>query len=162
MLKHFFYPTVFSTYLLVLAGCSTLGPIESPNFDAAFSRTLEAEEQLIYFAKCDANADTYMENEIVSTLVYTGVLLLSNKRLIFTQWSKKEQRYIPLAWIQYADIKNLKKKNTPLIQYVAVRGVDESKNAYFMTEQDVDQVYEILRDQIKKSYKHDGEKQRRM
>ena len=143
--------------ILLLVGCTSFEPIGSRNFDSSFSRTLVQGERLHYYAHCDLHVGTYMENEIASIPVYEGVLLLTNTRAIFTQWDSKEDRYKPMAWILYSDIKKIKKKNSILIRYIAIMGADDSKNAYFMSENDVTEVYDLMRNMIKKAYKHDPE-----
>ena len=140
--------------LTLISGCTSFGPKGTENFDHTFSRTIEPEELLEHYTRCNVYAGTYMEGEMASVPVFEGMLVVTDHRLIFTQWDKSEQRYKPLIWIQYKDIKKAKKQNDSLLQYVAIVGPDNSKNTYHIPGQDVEWVYQKIREQVGTDYHH--------
>lgn len=136
-------------WLLLLSACSTPGPMGKAGFDESFARTIEIEETLEHYVRCHVNAGTYMEGEMALFAVHKGVLVVTDKRLIFAQWNSDEHYYQPQMWIHYKDIKRLKKQNDTLLQYIAIEGPDNSKNTYNLPGNDVEIIYKKIMDQIK-------------
>ena len=123
--------------LTLISGCTSFGPKGTENFDHTFSRTIEPEELLEHYTRCNVYAGTYMEGEMASVPVFEGMLVVTDHRLIFTQWDKSEQRYKPLIWIQYKDIKKAigltgkiskLSKNSLLIEVLSENQLTKLKN----------------------------------
>ncbi len=150
----YFFRFLLIILLSVLSGCSSLGPVGAPGFDEEFSRTIVPGEQLEHYAPCNLYAGTYMDGKPYTVPVYDGVLVVTDQRIIFTQWDESEKYYKPLIWIKYGDIRRVKKQHDSLLRYVAVEGHDMSKNAYHMMGPSVDLVYEKIRESIKTGYRH--------
>lgn len=130
--------------VLWLAACAGPGPIGTPNFDPSYRRTLEQGESLVFSASSVLVAGTYMEGEVASYPSYQGVLLLTDRRLLFAQWNGQQRRYEPLIWTDYADFTRVKRHNTALLRYVAMTATDGNKFAYMLSKDDVEPAYETL------------------
>ncbi|MCF6217484.1 MAG: hypothetical protein L3J62_01065 [Gammaproteobacteria bacterium] len=149
-LFRFFSPAgLLLVLLLILSGCTSLGPVGAPGFDDEFSRTIAPGEQLEHYAPCYLYAGTYMDGKPFTVPVYEGVLVMTDQRIIFTQWDASEKYYKPRVWIKLSDIRRVKKQHDSLLRYVAVEGRDMSRNAYHMMGPSVDLVYEKIRASVK-------------
>ncbi len=137
---------------LLLSGCKSYGPIGTPDFDPAYSRTLEKSEQLLFSAKTELENGTFMEGEEASIPSFDGVLLLTNERMLFALWNEQQQRYEPSLWTGYPYIAQVKMHNNILMQYIAIIATDGSKFTYMLDKQNVDQAYAILMEQIQKNH----------
>jgi hypothetical protein len=138
---------------VLLSGCKNYGPIGTPNFDPTYSRTLEENEQLLFSAQTELVDGTYMEGEEKSYPSYDGVLLLTNKRMLFALWNENQQRYEPSIWTGYPYIAQVKMHNNILLQYIAIVATDGSKFTYMLAKKSVDSAYAILMEQIQKNHK---------
>jgi hypothetical protein len=133
---------------ILLSGCSSYGPIGTPDFDPAYSRTLDKNEQLLFSSPTELVDGTFMEGEMAGYPSYEGVLLLTDKRVLFAAWNKKQQRYEPALWTGYANIAQLKMHNNILMQYIAIVAMDGSKFSFMLGKQSVDPAYAILMEHI--------------
>lgn len=129
---------------MLLAGCKSYGPIGAPDFDPTYSRTLEKNEQLLFSSWTELVDGTFMEGELEAYPSYEGVLLLTDKRMLFAVWNKKQQRYEPALWTGYPNIVQLKMHNNNLLQYIAVIADDGSKFSFMLGKQSVDPAYAIV------------------
>jgi hypothetical protein len=129
---------------ILLSGCKSYGPIGSPNFDPTYSRTLEKNEQLLFSSWAELIDGTFMEGELEAYPSYEGVLLLTDKRVLFAVWNKRQQRYEPALWSGYPDIAQLKMHNNNLLQYIAIVSEDGSKFSFMLGKQSVDSAYAVL------------------
>jgi len=91
---------------------------------------------------------------MASIPVHEGVLVMTDHRLIFSQWNDMEQRYQPLIWILYKDIKKIKKQNDSLLKFVAIEGPGGSKNSYHMPGNDVDIIYTKIRERVTQGFRY--------
>ncbi len=139
-----FRPTLLILALSILVGCSSFEPKGSTHFDESFSKSLDPVETLLHFANCNLTAGTYMEGEMTLYSTYEGVLLITDHRVMFTQWNEAEEYYEPLIWILYPDIARIKKHNDILLRYIAIEGPEKSKNTYNLSEADVKKIYKII------------------
>jgi hypothetical protein len=135
---------VLCVAILLLSGCSSYGPIGTPDFDPTYSRTLDDDEQLLFSSPTELVDGTFMEGEMAGYASYEGVLLLTDKRVLFAEWNKKQQRYEPALWTGYANIAQLKMHNNILMQYIAIVATDGSKFSFMLGKQSVDPAYAIL------------------
>lgn len=133
---------------MLLPGCKSYGPIGTPDFDPAYSRTLEKNEQLLFSSWAELVDGTFMEGELEAYSSYEGVLLLTDKRVLFAVWNKRQQRYEPALWSGYTGIAQLKMHNTNLMQYIAIVATDGSKFSFMLGKQSVDSAYAILMEHI--------------
>ena len=133
---------------LLLPGCKSYGPMGTSNFDPTYSRTLEKDEQLLFSSWTELIDGTFMEGELVAYPSYEGALLLTDKRVLFAVWNKRQQRYEPALWTGYQDIVQLKMHNNNLLQYIAIVAADGSKFSFMLGKQSVDPAYSILMKQI--------------
>jgi len=129
---------------MLLSGCKSYGPIGAPDFDPTYSRTLEKNEQLLFSSWTELVDGTFMEGELEAYPSYEGVLLLTDKRMLFAVWNKKQQRYEPALWTGYPNIVHLKMHNNNLLQYIAVVADDGSKFSFMLGKQSVDPAYAIV------------------
>jgi hypothetical protein len=129
---------------MLLSGCKSYGPIGAPDFDPTYSRTLEKNEQLLFSSWTELVDGTFMEGELEAYPSYEGVLLLTDKRMLFAVWNKKQQRYEPALWTGYPNIVQLKMHNNNLLQYIAVVADDGSKFSFMLGKQSVDPAYAIV------------------
>jgi hypothetical protein len=128
----------------LLTGCKSYGPIGTANFDPTYSRTLEKNEQLLFSSWTELIDGTFMEGELVAYPSYEGVLLLTDKRVLFAVWNKKQQRYEPALWAVYSSIVQYKMHNNNLLQYIAIAAADGSKFSFMLGRQSVDSAYAVL------------------
>jgi hypothetical protein len=140
-------------FVVLLSGCKSYGPIGTPGFDPAYSRTLEKNEQLLFSVQAEFVTGTYMEGEEESYPLYDGVLLLTSERMLFAQWNEQQQRYEPSIWTGYPYIAEVKMHNNILLQYIAIVATDGSKFTYMLGRKSVDSAYAILMENIQKSHK---------
>jgi hypothetical protein len=133
---------------MLLSGCKSYGPIGTPNFDSTYSRTLETNEQLLFSSWAELIDGTFMEGELDAYPSYEGVLLLTDKRVLFAVWNKKQQRYEPALWTGYPSIAQLKMHNNIMLQYIAIVAADGSKFSLMLGKQSVDSAYAILMEHI--------------
>lgn len=138
---------------LLLHGCKSYGPIGTPNFDSTFSRTLEKNEQLLFSAQTDLVAGTYMEREEKLLPMRSGMLLLTDRRMMFTSWNESQQRYEPEIWTGYSSIARVKMHNNILLKYIAIIATDGSKFTYMLNSKTVEQANTVLMEQIQKRHK---------
>lgn len=138
---------------LLLPGCKSYGPIGTPNFDPTFSRSLEKNEQLLFSAQTDLIAGTYMEREEKLLPMKGGMLLLTDRRMVFASWNEKQQRYEPEIWTGYPFIARAKMHNNVLLKYIAIIATDGSKFTYMLNSKTVEQANSVLMEQIQKSHK---------
>lgn len=139
--------------ILLLQGCKSYGPIGTPDFDPTFSRTLEKNEQLLYSAQTNLVAGTFMEAEEKLYPVKSGMLLLTDKRMMFTFWNEKQRRYEPDIWMSYPAIGRVKMHNNILLKYIAIITTDGSKFTYMLNSKTVEQAHSVLLEQIQKIHK---------
>ena len=132
----------------LLSGCKSYGPIGTPDFDPTYSRTLDANEQLLFSSWTELIDGTFMNGELEAYPSYEGVLLLTDKRVLFAVWNKKQQRYEPALWTGYPDIMQLKMHNNNLLQYIAIVVADGSKFSFMLGKQSVDSAYGVLMEHI--------------
>jgi hypothetical protein len=125
----------------------------APNFDPAYSRTLEKSEQLQFSARTELVEGTYMEAEEVSYPSYEGVILLTNERVLFATWNEKQQRYEPSIWMGYDDIVLTKMHDNNLMQYIAIIANDGSKFTFMLNQNSVEPANAILLEHIQKFHK---------
>lgn len=138
----------------LISGCHSYGPIGSPNFDPAYSRTLEINERLLFTTPVGLVTGTYMEGEEDESFpAFTGMLLLTDQRVLFAQWNGKQQRYEPTIWTGYPYIAQVKMHNNVLLQYIAVAATDGSKMTYMLDKSSVESAYAILLEHVQKSHK---------
>ena len=128
----------------LMAGCESYGPIGAANFDPTYSRTLETNEQLLFSSQTELIDGTFMEGELVAYPSYQGVLLLTDKRVLFAVWNKKQQRYEPALWTAYSSIMQYKMHNNNLLQYIAIAANDGSKFSFMLGRHNVDSAYAVL------------------
>jgi hypothetical protein len=133
---------------ILLSGCSSYGPIGTPDFDPTYSRTLDKNEQLLFSSPAELVDGTFMEGEMAAYSSYEGMLLLTDKRVLFAVWNKKQQRYEPALWTGYPDIAQLKMHNNILLQYIAIVATDGKKFSFMLGKQSVDPAYAILLEHI--------------
>jgi hypothetical protein len=133
---------------LLLPGCKSYGPMGTSNFDPTYSRTLEKNEQLLFSSWTELIDGTFMQGELAAYPSYEGVLLLTDKRVLFAVWNKRQQRYEPALWTSYTDIMQLKMHNNILLQYIAIVAADGSKFSFMLGKQSVDPAYSILMQHI--------------
>lgn len=136
---------------MLLSGCKSCksyGPIGTSNFDSTYSRTLETNEQLLFSSWAELVDGTFMEGELEAYPSYEGVLLLTDKRVLFAVWNKKQQRYEPALWTDYPNIAQLKMHNNIMLQYIAIVAEDGSKFSFMLGKQSVDSAYAILMEHI--------------
>ena len=136
-----------------LSGCKSYGPAGSPDFDPAYSSTLEKNEQLLFTAQTELVDGTYMEGEEESHPSYDGMMLLTSQRILFARWNGMQQRYEPLIWTGYAHIAQVKMHNNILLQYIALVATDGHKFTYMLGKNNVDQAYAILMARIQARHK---------
>jgi hypothetical protein len=129
---------------ILLAGCKSYGPIGASNFDPTYSRTLENNEQLQFSSWAELVDGTFMEGEMALYPTYEGVLLLTDKRVLFAIWNTKQQRYEPVLWTGYSGIAQLKMHNNNLMQYIAIVAEDGSKFSFMLGKHNVDSAYAVL------------------
>jgi hypothetical protein len=134
---------------LALSGCKSYGPVGAPDFDPTYSLTLEKNEQLLFSSWTEFVDGTYMEGEEEPRTSYIGVILLTDKRMMFAQWNENQHRYEPLIWTGYPYIAQVKMHNNILLQYIAIVATDGSKFTYMLDKQSVDTAYEILMEKIR-------------
>lgn len=134
---------------VLLSGCKSYGPIGTPDFDPAYSRTLEKNEQLLFSAQTEFVDGTFMEGEEKSYRSYMGVLLLTNERMMFARWNEQQQRYEPAFWTDYPLISQVKMHNNLLLQYIAIITSDGRKFTYRLDKKSTDPAYAILMEQIR-------------
>jgi hypothetical protein len=133
---------------ILLTGCKSYGPIGAPDFDPTYSRTLENDEQLLFSSWAELVDGTFMEGEMAQYPSYEGVLLLTDKRVLFAEWNAKQQRYVPALWTGYSGIAQLKMHNNILMQYIAIVAEDGSKFSFMLGRQSVDSAYAVLLEHI--------------
>ena len=133
---------------LMLAACKSYGPIGTPDFDPTYGRTLEKNEQLLFSSWAELVDGTFMEGEMAAHPSYEGVLLLTDKRVLFAVWNDKQQRYRPALWTDYSGIAQLKMHNNNLLQYIAIVAADGSKFSFMLGKQTVDAAYAVLMEHI--------------
>jgi hypothetical protein len=133
---------------MALSGCKSYGPIGAPDFDPTYSRSLEKNEQLLFSSWTELIDGTFMEGELEAYPSYEGVLLLTDKRVLFAVWNQKQQRYEPALWTGYPGIAQLKMHNNNLLQYIAIVAQDGSKFSFMLGKQSVDPAYAILMEHI--------------
>lgn len=133
---------------LLLPGCKSYGPMGASNFDPTYSRTLEKNEQLLFSSWTELIDGTFMEGELAAYPSYEGALLLTDKRVLFAVWNKRQQRYEPALWTGYRDITQIKMHNNNLLQYVAIVAADGSKFSFMLGKQSVESAYSIMMEHI--------------
>ena len=138
---------------VLLSGCKSYGPIGTPDFDPAYSRTLERNELLQFSAWSELVDGTYMEGEEESHPSYEGVLLLTDRRMLFAIWNAKQQRYVPSLWADYSEVAQIKMHNNILLQYIAIVATDGSKFTFMLGAKSVDAAYAILMEHIQDGHK---------
>ena len=129
---------------MLLPGCTSYGPIGTPNFDPTYGRTLEKNEQLLFSSWTELIDGTFMNGELEAYPSYEGVLLLTDRRVLFAVWNQKQQRYEPALWTGYDGIAQLKMHNNILLQYIAIVAADGSKFSFMLGKQSVDSAYGVL------------------
>lgn len=129
---------------MLLPGCTSYGPIGTPNFDPTYGRTLEKNEQLLFSSWTELIDGTFMNGEMEAYPSYEGVLLLTDRRVLFAVWNQKQQRYEPALWTGYDGIAQLKMHNNILLQYIAIVAADGSKFSFMLGKQSVDSAYGVL------------------
>ncbi len=139
---------------LLLHGCKSYGPIGTPDFDPTFSRTLEKNEQLLFSAQTDLAAGTYMEKEEKLLPMKGGMLLLTDRRMMFASWNEKQQRYEPEIWTAYPFITRVKMHNNILLKYIAIITAEGSKFTYMLNSKTVEPANSVLMEQIQKSHQN--------
>ena len=145
---------LFATMLL--SGCKSHGPIGTPDFDPTYSLTLEQDERLLFSAQTELVDGTYMEGEEESHPSYSGVMLLTDERLLFARWNGKQQRYEPSLWTDYPSIAQVKMHNNILLQYIAIIATDGSKFTYMLGKKSVDPAYAVLMERMQMVHKVPG------
>lgn len=150
--------TLFSRLLilcaaLLLHGCKSYGPVGAPNFDPTFSRALEKNEQLLFSAQTDLVAGTFMEREEKLLPMKSGILLLTDRRMMFASWNENQKRYEPEIWAGYPFIARVKMHNNVLLKYIAIITKDGSKYTYMLNSKTVEQANSVLMEQIQKGHK---------
>ena len=133
---------------MLLPGCKSYGPIGTANFDPTYSRTLENNEQLLFSSWAELIDGTFMNGELEAYPSYEGVLLLTDKRVLFAVWNRKQERYEPALWTGYSNIMQLKMHNNNLLQYIAIVAEDGSKFSFMLGKQSVDSAYDVLMEHI--------------
>lgn len=153
MLTLFFRLLILSAALL-LHGCKSYGPIGAPDFDPTFSRTLEKNEKLLFSAQTDLVAGTYMEKEEKLLPMKGGMLLLTDRRMMFASWNGNQKRYEPEIWTDYPFISRVKMHNNVLLKYIAIIATDGSKFTYMLNSKTIEQANSILMEQIQKGHQN--------
>jgi hypothetical protein len=74
---------------MLLAASMTYASIDTPNFDPTYSRTVEKDEQMLFSSWTDLIDCTSMEGELVAYPLYEGVILLTDKRVLFAVRNNK-------------------------------------------------------------------------
>ena len=137
---------------LSLSGCKSYGPIDAPDFDPTFSRTLEKSELLLFSNWTEFVDGTFMEAEEEPYSSYEGVMLLTNDRMMFALWNEDQQRYVPSIWTAYPFIAQVKMHNNILLQYIAIVATDGKKYTFMLGPKSVEKAYVVLMEQIKDNH----------
>jgi len=140
--------SILLSTLMSLSGCKNYGPIGTADFDPSFSRTLEKNEKLLFSTNTNLVDGTYMEGEEEAYPFFSGVLLLTEERMLFAKWNGKQQRYEPSFWTGYAHIAQVKMHNNILLQYIAIIAKDGKKFTYMLNRESVDRAYAVLLERI--------------
>jgi len=138
---------------ILLPGCKNYGPIGTAGFDPTYSRTLEKNERLLFSTNTNLVDGTYMEGEEEAYPYFSGVLLLTEERMLFAMWNEKQQRYEPSFWTGYLHIAQVKMHNNILLQYIAIVAKDGRKFTYMLNRDSVDPAYAILMERIGDNHK---------
>jgi len=144
---------ILSVVAVLLSGCKSYGPVGTPDFDSTYSRTLEKNEQLLFSTNTNLVDGTYMEGEEEAYPFFSGMLLLTDERMLFAVWNEKQQRYEPSMWTGYTYIAQVKMHNNILLQYIAIIATDGSKFTYMLNKTSVEPAYAILMERIEQNHK---------
>jgi hypothetical protein len=94
--------------LLILAGCASSGPIHTERFDAAVRGSLEDGETVIAYERAAWLPNTLGYNGIVfdpsQVTTIPGVVLCTNRRLVFVTWDTTGRSYAPAFSVSRSDI----------------------------------------------------------
>jgi len=131
--------------LALTVGCTTpAGPIGSEGFNPEFPQSVKSGEEILFYGRSEFLKGTFAEDELARQRATEGVLVLTDKRIIFARWNDTIERYKTSYWQHYFDSWKLKKHNSALLQYVAITNRNGSKNTFFLTRENIEKAYAII------------------
>ncbi|MEH6823669.1 MAG: hypothetical protein V7629_07175 [Motiliproteus sp.] len=131
--------------VLLLNGCASKGPINSPNFDNRFTEIISSAENILLYSPTQVRVGTYMEAEIKMIPSYNGVMVLTNHAIRFLHWDAEEKNYRIQVYLPYTDLKQAKYEfNTLISSFVAVRATNGEAFAFMLSDEMIKLTYRFL------------------
>ncbi|MEH6629144.1 MAG: hypothetical protein V7739_22155 [Motiliproteus sp.] len=131
--------------VLLLGGCASNGPINSPEFDNRFTGVISKTENIFLYSSAEVRVGTYMEDEIILVDSYQGVMVLTNYAIRFLYWDAEVKDYSVQIDLPYRDLKQAKYGfNTLIPSYVAVRATNGESFAFMLDDEVVKLAYRFL------------------